>query len=84
MRDIPPFSPKSNQLLHRRDFFILSFHHQIATCIENVKFREVNVDVVPGSKIFHLLPETVKVVPQKMAAAKITHRRAHTHEIRMF
>ena len=25
----------------------LLFHHQIATCTENVKFREVNVDLLP-------------------------------------
>ena len=25
------------------------FHHQIATCTENVKFREVNVDLLPGT-----------------------------------
>ena len=23
------------------------FHHQTSTCIENVKFREVNVDLLP-------------------------------------
>ena len=58
------------------------FHHQLATCTENVKFREVNL--VPGSKRFHLLPGTLKVVPQKTAADQITHRTAHTHEIHMF
>ena len=58
------------------------FHHQISTGIVNVKFREVNVDL--KSKRFHFLPGTLKVVPQKTAAAQITHRRAHTHEIRMF
>ena len=56
------------------------FHHQTSTCIENVMFRQVNVDyfpeLVPGSKRFHLLPGTVKVVPQKTAADQITHRRA--------
>ena len=25
------------------------FHHQTSTCIENVKFREVNVDLLPGT-----------------------------------
>ena len=25
------------------------FHHQLATGIENVKFREVNVDLLPGT-----------------------------------
>ena len=35
-------------------------------------------------KSFCLLLGTLKVVPQKMAAAQITHSRAHTHEIRMF
>ena len=25
------------------------FHHQIATCTENVKFREVNEDLLPGT-----------------------------------
>ena len=25
------------------------FHHQIATSTENVKFREVNVDLLPGT-----------------------------------
>ena len=28
---------------------IALFHHQIATCTENVKFREVNVDLLPGT-----------------------------------
>ena len=25
------------------------FHHQTSTCIENVKYREVNVDLLPGT-----------------------------------
>ena len=27
----------------------LLFHHHTSTCIENVKFREVNVDLLPGT-----------------------------------
>ena len=41
------------------------FHHQIATCTENVKFRaekEVLLPgTVPGSKKIHLLPGTSNV-----------------------
>ena len=25
------------------------FHHQVSTCTENVKFREVTVDLLPGT-----------------------------------
>ena len=28
---------------------VVLFQHQIATCTENVKFREVNVDLLPGT-----------------------------------
>ena len=52
------------------------FHHQVSICTENVKFREVTVDLLPGT--------TLKVVPQKTAAVKITHPTAYRHELRMF
>ena len=33
------------------------FHHQIATCTENVKFREVNIDLLPEVKDSIYFPE---------------------------
>ena len=34
---------------HPSAFSHLLFHHQISTCIENVKFREVTMDLLPGT-----------------------------------
>ena len=60
--------------------------HQTSTCIENVKFREVNVDLLPGTSSGKLkIPfRNYESSRSKRAAGKITHSTAYTHEIRMF
>ena len=64
------------------------FHHQLATGIENVKFRGVNVDLLPGTssgkKMMLFSSRNFESSPSKTTADQITHRTAHTHEKHMF
>ena len=64
------------------------FHHQISTGIVNVKFRAVNVVLLPGtssgSKWFCLLLGTLKVVPAKAFDCRVPHCNAVMHRLWIF
>ena len=67
---------------------MLNIHVQICTYIENF-ISPLNIYMhrkceVPGSKRFHLLPGTVKVVPAKTFGGRVTHCYAVMHELWRF